>query len=446
MSTSPSEANKSQSPRPGRRRSLSLLQRVLFSLVALVGVLGLAEGTLRVTGVEGAPDRTTTWFSDHILRPPLWFEREQEGSDAGFFAAGQQHHFRPFTKEKTPDVFRIAVFGGSAAHGYGVLEPAAFPHRLQQLLQRALPETEVQVINLGTIAWSSQQLLWAGRRVLRDVEWDLFVFYSGHNELLELSSWKSFKPPAEHRRYTRMLLLNQRLEKLRLYQVMRKLLGKAEPPPIPLIPEGGALPSSSGLDSSVDPIPLTPAMTLDNLEPVPSSERARIGDLERRYAAKTYTHNVGKLVALAKEKGISSFLINPAPSDFHDPAWFPRAGPKGEHFGTLMDQAESLPLGKTEERAALSRQALELFDDPRAMHLLGQSLITLGKQEEAMHWLKEARRWAEYPNRVVPEVSEAILAFSDQPGVLGVLDAEALFREPSGEDPIGSPPNRRRGE
>jgi lysophospholipase L1-like esterase len=422
------------------RRKLSLWQRLLFSAIALVAVLGGTEISLRLAGVEGAADRTTTWFADHILRPPLWFERPMEDGKTRYMAAGQQHHFRPFDATKPQDAFRIAVFGGSAAHGYGVLEPAAFPHRLQQLLQRAVPDREVQVINLGTIAWSSQQILWAGRQVLAASDWDLILVYSGHNELLELSSWKSFKPPSEHRRYTRMLLLNQRLEGLRIHQVLRSLLGQTEPPPIPDRNESRAASTQEaqelGLVPGLDPVAATPAMGLDQLESIPRDQRARIGELERDYAARTYRHNIGKLVALAQAQGIPSFLINPAPNDFHDPAWFPRRGQEGERFNALMEQAEGLELHDLAGREKLSREALQLFKDPRAMHLLAQSLVSQGRANEAFPWLKEARRWAEYPNRVVPEVSAAILAFEGEPGVLGVLDAEALFRGPNGTDPI----------
>jgi lysophospholipase L1-like esterase len=422
------------------RRKPSLWQRLLFSAIALVAVLGGTEISLRLAGVEGAPDRTTTWFADHILRPPLWFERPLEDGKTRYMAAGQQHHFRPFDATKPQNAFRIAVFGGSAAHGYGVLEPAAFPHRLQQLLQRAVPDREIQVINLGTIAWSSQQILWAGRQVLDASDWDLILVYSGHNELLELSSWKSFKPPSEHRRYTRMLLLNQRLEGLRIHQVLRSLLGQTEPPPIPDRNESRTASTQEsqklGLVPGLDPVAATPAMGLDQLESIPRNQRARIGELERDYAARTYRHNIGKLVALAQARGIPSFLINPAPNDFHDPAWFPRRGKKGERFNALMEQAEGLELHDLAGREKLSREGLQLFEDPRAMHLLAQSLVSQGRTKEALPWLKEARRWAEYPNRIVPEVSEVILAFEGEPGVLGVLDAEALFRGPEGTDPI----------
>jgi tetratricopeptide (TPR) repeat protein len=101
-----------------------------------------------------------------------------------------------------------------------------------------------------------------------------------------------------------------------------------------------------------------------------------------------------------------------------------------------MDQAEGLELHDLAGREELSRKALELFGDPRAMHLLAQSLVSQGRSAEALPWLKEARRWAEYPNRVVPEVSSAILSFEGEPGVLGVLDGETLFRGEDGTDPI----------
>ena len=219
--TKPPETPRKGTQGSNRRRPIGWVRGLIFSALALFLSLGALEFGLRVAGVEGAPDRTTTWFADHILRPPLWTERSVTATAGSSLVAGQQQHFRPFAAEKPKDAYRIAVFGGSAAHGYGVLEPGSFPHRLQQLLQRAVLGREVQVINLGTVAWSSQQLLWASRRIFDISEWDLVIIYSGHNELLELSSWKTFKEPAEHRRYTRTLLLNQRLERLRLYQVLR---------------------------------------------------------------------------------------------------------------------------------------------------------------------------------------------------------------------------------
>jgi tetratricopeptide (TPR) repeat protein len=335
----------------------------------------------------------------------------------------------------------VAVFGGSAAHGYGVLEPGSFPHRLEQQLQRAVTDREIQVINMGTIAWSSQQLLWAGRQLYDVGEWDLIVVYSGHNELLELSSWKTYMKPGEHRRYTRVLLLNQRLGGLRLYRVLRTLLGKAEPPELPSTHSeeeptpptdpneivGGQEELLAGLEPGIDPITITPAMRLDGMNPLPPEQRARIGKLERRYAARTYTHNIGELIGIAREHDTPVILMNPAPNDSHDPAWFPYPGQDGERFEDAIGTAVAKRGGDGADEAGLAALALQP-NDPRAHFVMGNNLLSVGRDDDALHHFTQARRWAEYPNRVVPEVSDAIRAFEGEPGVLAVIDIEELFR------------------
>jgi tetratricopeptide (TPR) repeat protein len=392
--------------------------------------VGAGEGALRLAGVEGATDRTTTWFADHILNPPLWNEdRSDVVPGRVWLRRGQAHHFKPFPPVKPSNTFRVAVFGGSAAHGYGVLEPGAFPHRVEQLLQLQYPTVDVQVINMGTIAWSSQQLIWGARELSKLPGWDLVLVYSGHNELLELASWKSYLDPAEHRRFTKTLLLHQRLENLRLFVVGRRILGKKRPSQDGATeghPDPGLSAGHIGPHQGLDPIP---ARVLDQLEIIPAEDRARMGPMERRYAARTYTHNVGKLVELFHRLDVPVLIINPAPNDFHDPAAFPRTGPKGERFHALLQKAEEM--GTSEQFHEVEkplREALALFKSPEAYFALAQNTSQMSRRSEGEKYYREARRWAEYPNRVVPEVSEAILAFEGRPGVLAVLDIEEHFR------------------
>jgi tetratricopeptide (TPR) repeat protein len=444
------------SPPPARRR-LSPGRLIAFSAVALLLLLGGLEGALRLAGVPPTPDRTNTWFADHILSPPLWHPRTLE-SGVTIETAGQSHHFHPFGVETLPRTFRIAVFGGSAAHGYGVLEPGAFPHRLEQVLQLALPQTDVQVINLGTVAWSSQQLLWAARQIWEVGTWDLVVVYSGNNELLELSSWKTFMRPGEHRRYTRTLLANQRLGGLRLYSVLHRLLTREqvdalrdtgnEPPPEP---PGGAGPGegdapmvggeeeAGGLEQGVDPIGRIPAMHLDSMQAVPITERARMGDLELDYAARTFSHNVGRIVDLARAHGVPVVVMNPAANDFQDPAWFPYPGEEGERFGRLMEEGErALAEGRRDDVVRAADEALAMHpEDPRAAFTKAQGLAMAGQPEAARPLYDLARERAEYPNRVVPAVSDAIRGFAGRPGVLDVVDIERLFRERSDGGLVG---------
>ena len=270
----------SKADRPRRaRRPLGFQGPVLLS-TGLVGVLGMLEIGLRVAGVAGAPDRTTTWFADHILRPPLWTERVLEDLGTSTMEAGQQHHFRPFTPEKPSDAYRVVVFGGSAAHGYGVLEPGSFPHRLQQLLQRAVPNREIQVINLGTIARSSQQLLWAARRIFEVSDWDLVVVYPDTT-----SSWSCPRGRPSRRRATIgatpgpfFSISSLRPEAHQVYAVF----GQGEPPALPDLEGMPASPEESqelGLSPGLDPIRPLQRCALMTSPPSPARKERASGVL-----------------------------------------------------------------------------------------------------------------------------------------------------------------------
>jgi len=422
------------------RRALGPWKASLFALVTTALLLGGLEAALRAAGIDGAPDRTTTWFADHILNPPFVNEQSVFTPRVTYVQAGQSHHFHPFATDRAENSFRVAVFGGSAAHGYGVLEPAAFPHRVEQLLQEAIPDSEIQVINFGTVAWSSQQILWAARQIWDLSTWDLIIVYSGHNELLELSSWKTYMQPAEHRRYTRALLLNQKLEGLRIFQVARQLLGRDPERQAKAAVElrDGAGDSAPGedqqggdtnLQAGRDPIGQVPARNLDHIQAVAAEDRARIGQLERDYAASTYRHNIGKLIQLAQVHETPVVLVSPAPNDFQDPISFPEKGEKGERLTKLLSQSDALMNSSDwDGMEDTARKALEIAPDPSAMYMMAQAFQYRGKMEEAVHWYSQARGHTEYPNRIVPEVRDAILEFAGQPGVLGVLDIEARFR------------------
>ena len=421
--------------RSGQARApIGRTKAFIFAMTTTILVLGMAETGLRIAGVQGAQDRTTTWFPDHILNPPLVHIAHEDEPERSWVRAGQSHHFHPFNPEGKENTFRVAVLGGSAAHGYGVLEPGAFPHRVEQLLQAAVPDSEIQVINFGTVAWSSQQLLWASRQLWDLSSWDLIILYSGHNELLELSSWKTYMSAAEHRRYTRALLWNQRLEGLRIFQVGRKLLGRdREQQVLERAQQRAAQEQASDGDENLqqgrDPVGAIPAQQLDQLKSIPAEERARIGKLERGYAASTYRHNVGKILRQARQRGTPMLLINPAPSDFHDPISFPYPGKQGARIKELLEQAEDLMNNSDwEGMERNAREVLARHDDASAMYMLAQSMQYRNKMEEAQRWYIKARAYTEYPNRVVPEVSEAIRSFANEDGVLGVIDSEALFR------------------
>jgi tetratricopeptide (TPR) repeat protein len=421
------------------RRSTGLPRRLAYSALATLLALLSLELALRVAGIRGEPDRTTTWFSDHILRPPLWEIHESSEPAARWLVPKQAAHFHPFAPGRGEDVVRIAVLGESAVHGYGVLEPGAFPHRLEQLLQRAFPARDVQVINLGVVAWSSQQILWGARQLWTAGDWDLVFVYAGHNELLELASWKSYLRPAEHRRYTRALLLAQRLEGLRSFAVLRGFLRRRAPPDEGAAAEPPVSAELRGLVPGVDPVPeQVPAMRLPEMQILPPEERARMGRLERRYAARTFAHNFGKLLDLARRHGTPVLFVAPPANDFHDPNHFAWPGEDGRRYAERLDAADALLLaGHWEEAAKSLEESLDEHWDPWALFLMGRAQLSLGNVAEAQRCFRDARAWAEYANRVVPEVTDAIRAFAGRRGVVEVIDLEAYFRSISENGLIG---------
>lgn len=416
--------------------TLSVARKTCFALLTLVFLLGFAELGLRWSGLPGSPDRTSTWFAEHILNPPLVHNKRVFHPRMHFLRPGQTSQFRPFAAEPPQDAVRIAVLGGSAAHGYGVLEPAAFPHRVEMMLQGILDDHEVQVINFGTIAWSSQQLLWAARQLWQLGSWDLLIIYSGHNELLELSSWKTYLSPAAHRRLTASLLWGQRLQSVRLVALLRSFvrrfvgdsLGPGEQSPH----------QNVNLLAGLDPVAAAPAHDLGQMIALPVAQRARMGAREWSYAAETFEHNIGSIVAQAQQNQTPILLVSPPANDLQDPVGFSPAGHKGAQLEKRL-----LSVRQLMERSALeameeeARALVQEYQDPRAMHLLAQALGHVGAHEESLHWYEQARAFTEYPSRIVPLVRERILSMASQPGVMAVVDAEAVFRQRSEHGVIG---------
>ena len=394
----------------------------LFAVLTPLLVLGLLEGALRLAGAPGLPDRTATWFGDHILRPPLLRERNDPSRGLRWWAPAQAHQPHPFVTRPPPGVLRVAALGGSAVHGYGFGEAGAWPNKLELVLRQAAPELDVEVVNLGTVAWSSQQLLWASERLWDYGDWDLIVVYSGHNELLELASWKTYLRPGEHARYRSALRWRMRLQPLRLLGLLQRARDALSRPP-PADEDAPEAALDPNLQPGADPVP---AMTLDDRRAVPPVERAHMGSADWDYAAATWLHNMDRLLARARGHDTPVIFVNPAPNDLHDPNSFPWPGEDGAAFAALVARAESTP-GGDPIRARLLREALEIEPDPLAWFRLGMELLGT-EPGAAVEALTEARARAEYPNRVHPRVSRAVLSMEGRAGVLAVLDTEARFR------------------
>jgi tetratricopeptide (TPR) repeat protein len=158
-----------------RRWILQVAAAILLPVVVLV----LVEGALRMAGVG---------FSTSLLVPCT-----VKGSSAScynlffatpYFPAGMVQTPRLYSipATKRPGTYRIFVLGESAAMG----DPDsayAFSRYLEVMLRERFPSMKFEVVNTGSVAINSHVVLRIADG-LADQKPDLFVIYSGNNEVV----------------------------------------------------------------------------------------------------------------------------------------------------------------------------------------------------------------------------------------------------------------------
>jgi lysophospholipase L1-like esterase len=103
---------------------------------------------------------------------PVW---EVSLDDRGFRNA-------PFQTKKAPGVFRIVCLGDSWTFGANVDQAEAYPQQLEVMLEQEFPEGEFEVLNWGTLAYSSYQGLELMRRQVLSLAPDVVLIGFGMND------------------------------------------------------------------------------------------------------------------------------------------------------------------------------------------------------------------------------------------------------------------------
>ena len=85
---------------------------------------------------------------------------------------------------------RIFTFGASATAGLGYSPNVTFTRYLERMLQKAHPDVPFEVVNLGIVALSSQQVRLLVTDVCAHDDPDIVIIYSGNNEFLEMHAEK----------------------------------------------------------------------------------------------------------------------------------------------------------------------------------------------------------------------------------------------------------------
>jgi tetratricopeptide (TPR) repeat protein len=152
-----------------------------------------------------------------------------------------------FPATKAPGTLRIFVQGESSAAGFPYGRWASPAALLQQRLQRAYPDRNVEVINTGMAAVTSYVLLdFAGEIIAQQP--DAVVIYAGHNEYLGIggvgSSLASARSPALARAVAT-------LRRLHLYRALERAFASLGPAADPLATRDGTLMSRVAAERSI---------------------------------------------------------------------------------------------------------------------------------------------------------------------------------------------------
>jgi len=118
---------------------------------------------------------------------------------------------------REPVGLRVFFFGGSATEGYHMTPWSGFVGWYERLLREMLPDTPIEVINLGAGGEASRQVAELVQATAHQHKANLFVVYSGNNEYYELRALKKAIPGFD----AETELARRRLSGLHLYRHLR---------------------------------------------------------------------------------------------------------------------------------------------------------------------------------------------------------------------------------
>jgi hypothetical protein len=248
----------------------SVWKRLAAGLLVTGLVLGAAELAVRVWVPDTGPK----------LVSPLAFQRHSDpiaspGPTADTVIFGGPD----IVAMGEPVGLRVFFFGGSATEGYHMTPWSGFVGWYERMLRQMLPDTTIEVINLGAGGEASRQVSELLDATARQQMANLFVVYSGNNEYYELRALKNSLPGFD----ARTELARRRLSGLHLYRHLRRWL----------------LPTPQSLSPG------------QQLKPVDSID-AEIDQDERELGVMLYGEHLNTMIASAKNAGIPLMLATVA--------------------------------------------------------------------------------------------------------------------------------------
>lgn len=208
--------------------SISPKKKLLFWLITIlfpVLLLAIIELGLRFSGYEVRKQELFIEYAantDYMITNPEFVSR---------YFPSFQPNIAPnaFKKEKSPNTFRVFVFGGSSTLGFPYNFYYSFSNQLEQKLLLNTDGLNVEVINLGMTAVNSYVIRDLSKRVMPYGP-DAVIIYAGHNEYYGSFGVATTQFGLVNSIFVKRLVLS--LKDFRLFQLFENLL-KAEAPNSP---------------------------------------------------------------------------------------------------------------------------------------------------------------------------------------------------------------------
>jgi len=178
MSSNKSSDNLALPDDPSR---LSAGRKSLFWMAAILLPFLLIAGAELILASLSGNDTTPPIFlpvdqhPEYVVANPAYFSRYFGGNFSPELAN------TPFMARKRGETFRVVAIGGSTTVGYPYSDYLGFPAQLKRRLEERLPDTHVEVINLGATACNSFTFLDIIDEIVA-LKPDAIISYLGHNE------------------------------------------------------------------------------------------------------------------------------------------------------------------------------------------------------------------------------------------------------------------------
>ena len=378
-----------------RARGTFLVASVLFATVMLAAV----EVLLRLMGIgDPVPWTASRLAYQHYAPPILRPARRSDGTEI-LRTVDARLPFQSVLAHKPADSLRVFCFGGSATAGLGFSPNVTFSRSLGDMLQVALPDRRVEVLNFGTVAFSSAQVRGMVAEACERYAPDVVIVYCGNNEFLETHARKYADTHGDFGRS-----IGIRVADTNLYRSLLRLRG----PPLPWVVTES---TESDLRLSETELIDDIAMTADEVTDVLSA----------------YETNLQSIAKSASGHGVSLLLMTVA-SNW---AWHGRSDLPPTRLVELTQEAADVSPSAEQLRQALAELDERLTDlnSPGRHEVLFQRAVlheALGAFEAARADYRAAMNADPRRRRASDSINEVVASVATRAGV-GFYDTVGLL-------------------